>query len=181
MNLAFSILSAASATAEAAATEAAAAAEELGVVDRLQAYTATAEQSIAQQQLADPDYWGSVGIITVAGLLMVFVILALLIFIFWGMGQFFMALDKKKAAKLEAEKAAKAAEAAKQAEAAPAEEITEEDISDDDEIIAVISAAIAAYSEQDGKQYEIRSIRRKDSRTRSAWSLAGIGENTRPF
>ncbi len=171
MNLAFSILSAASA-----------AAEEVGVIDRLQAYAGSEEQSIAQQQLADPDYWSSVGIITITGLLMVFVILALLIFIFWAMGKFFMTLDKKKAAKLEAEKAAKAAEAAKKAEAAPAAapEI-EEEISDDDEIIAVISAAIAAYSEQDGKQYEIRSIRRKDSRTRSAWSLAGIGENTRPF
>lgn len=182
MNLPISILSAASATVEAVTTEAASAAEELGVIDRLQAYTATADQSIAQQQLADPDYWGSVGIITLAGLLMVFVILALLIFIFWAMGQFFMSMDKKKAAKLEAEKAAKAAEAAKKAADAPAVEAeADEEYVDDDEVIAVISAAIAAYSEQDGKQYEIRSIRRKDSRTRSAWSLAGIGENTRPF
>ena len=171
MNLGFSILLAAQA-----------AAEKGGVIDRLQAYTGTEEQSIAQQQLADPDYWSSVGIITLTGLLMVFVILALLILIFWAMGQFFKAVDKKKAAKLEAEKAAKAAEAAKKAAEAPVvEEIAEDDFADDDEIIAVISAAIAAYSEQDGKQYEIRSIRRKDSRTRSAWSLAGIGENTRPF
>ncbi len=171
MNLAFSILSAASA-----------AAEEVGVIDRLQAYAGSEEQSIAQQQLADPDYWSSVGIITLTGLLMVFVILALLILIFWGMGQFFKSMDKKKAAKLEAEKAAKAAEAAKKAAKAPVvEENADDEYTDDDEIIAVISAAIAAYSEQDGKQYEIRSIRRKDSRTRSAWSLAGIGENTRPF
>ncbi len=156
--------------------------EELGVIDRLQSYTEIEGSSIAQQQLADPDYWSSVGIITLTGILVVFFILALLIFIFWGMGQIFKAIDKKKAAKLEAEKAAKAAEAAKNAEAAPvAEAEPEEDYSDDDEIIAVISAAIAAYSEQDGKSYEIRSIRRKDSRTRSAWSLAGIGENTRPF
>lgn len=156
--------------------------EELGVIDRLQSYTEIEGSSIAQQQLADPDYWSSVGIITLTGILVVFFILALLIFIFWGMGQIFKTIDKKKAAKLEAEKAAKAAEAAKKAEAAPvAEAQPEEDYSDDDEIIAVISAAIAAYSEQDGKSYEIRSIRRKDSRTRSAWSLAGIGENTRPF
>ena len=157
-----------------------AAAEEVSVIDRLQSYTQSdGGPSIAQQQLADPDYWSSVGIITVTGILVVFFILALLIFLFWGMGQIFKALDKKKAAKLEA---AKAAEAAKQAESAPVvEEESDEDYSDDDEIIAVISAAIAAYSEQDGKSYEIRSIRRKDSRTRSAWSLAGIGENTRPF
>lgn len=161
---------------------AASASEDVGVIDRLQSYTEIEGSSIAQQQLADPDYWSSVGIITLTGILVVFFILALLIFIFWGMGQIFKALDKKKAAKLEAEKAAKAAEAAKKAESAPvAVEEPEEDYSDDDEIIAVISAAIAAYSEQDGKSYEIRSIRRKDSRTRSAWSLAGIGENTRPF
>lgn len=170
MNLAYSILSAASA-----------AAEDVSVIDRLLSYTEIDGNSVAQQQLADPDYWSSVGIITVTGILVVFLILALLIFVFWGMGQVFKTLDKKKAKKAEAEKAAKAAEAAAKAEASPAVEAVEDDMSDDDEIIAVISAAIAAYSEQDGKTYEIRSIRRKDSRTRSAWSLAGIGDNTRPF
>ncbi len=156
----------------------AAATEELGVIDRLQAYTETAEKSIAQQQLADPDYWGSVGIITVTGILVVFLILAILIVVFWGMGQFFQIKDKRNAAKAEA---AKAAAAVNTPAPAPVEEIEEADDSDDDEIIAVISAAIAAYSEADGKQYAIRSIKRKDSKTRSAWSLAGIGDNTRPF
>ncbi len=169
MNLALSILSEA------------AAAENQGVIDRLQSYLGSADQSIAQQQLADPDYWGSVGIITLTGLLVVFLILAILIFLFWGMGKIFSGIDKKKAAKAKAA----ADEAAKKAASAPvaaeAEETGDEDYSDDDEIIAVISAAIAAYSEEDGKQYEIRSIKRKDNRTRSAWSLAGIGENTRPF
>ncbi len=172
MNIALSLLSAAS-SADAA---------EQGVIDRLQSYTGTEDISIAQQQLADPDYWSSVGIITLTGILVVFFILAILIFFFWLMGVIFKSLDAKKAAKAKAEADAKAKEAAaKAAEApAPAAEV-EEDYTDDDEIIAVISAAIAAYSEADGKQYEIRSIRRKDNRTRSAWSLAGIGENTRPF
>lgn len=166
MSLALSFLS------DAASTEA------QGVIDRLQAYTGSAEQSIAQQQLGDPDYWSTVGIITITGVLVVFFILAILIFIFWAMGQFFKSKDKRKAAKAEAEKAAAAAKAPAPA---PVEEIEEADDSDDDEIIAVISAAIAAYSEADGKQYAIRSIKRKDSKTRSAWSLAGIGDNTRPF
>ncbi len=173
MNIALSLLSAAS-SADVA---------EQGVIDRLQSYTGTEDISIAQQQLADPDYWSSVGIITLTGILVVFFILAILIFFFWLMGVIFKSLDAKKAAKAKAEADAKAAEAAK-AVAAPAPasvEEVEEDCTDDDEIIAVISAAIAAYSEADGKQYEIRSIRRKDNRTRSAWSLAGIGENTRPF
>ncbi|MBQ8171440.1 MAG: OadG family protein [Oscillospiraceae bacterium] len=155
-------------------------AEAPGVIDRLQSYVGNADQTIAQQQLADPDYWSSVGIITITGLLVVFLILGILIFIFWGMGQFFKSMDKRKAQKAEAAKAAEAVKTV--APVAVVEDAAEEDVvADDDEIIAVISAAIAAYSEADGKQYEIRSIRRKDSRTRSAWSLAGIGENTRPF
>lgn len=155
-------------------------AEAQGVIDRLQAYAGTEDTSIAQQQLADPDYWGSVGIITVTGILVVFLILVILIAVFWGMGQFFKIKDKRKAAKAEAAKAAAAASAPAPAPA-PVEEIEAADDSDDDEIIAVISAAIAAYSEADGKQYAIRSIKRKDNKTRSAWSLAGIGDNTRPF
>lgn len=151
----------------------AAAAETPGVIDRLQAYVETEDLTVAQQQLADPDYWSSVGIITLTGILFVFVILAILILFFWGLGKFFETKDKRKAAKANAVEAAPAAEAV--------EEADDYDDSDDDEVIAVISAAIAAYSEADGKQYAIRSIKRKDSRTRSAWSLAGIGDNTRPF
>ena len=137
-------------------------AEAEGVIDRLQAYVETDGKSIAAQQLADPDYWGTVGIITLTGILVVFLILGILIFMFWGLGKIFETIDKKKTAKAAAAAAAKAAEVK---EAPVVEEIVEEDSSDDDEIIAVISAAIAAYSEQDGKSYEIRSIRRKDSRT----------------
>lgn len=159
----------------------AAAAESQGVIDRLQSYAGSAEQSIAQQQLADPDYWSTVGIITITGILVVFLILAILIFFFWLMGTIFKAIDKSKAKKAEAAKAAAAAEAAKAVSDPVVEETEDDDYTDDDEIIAVISAAIAAYSEQDGKAYEIRSIKRRDNRTRSAWSLAGIGDNTRPF
>lgn len=165
MNLALSFLSAA-----------AEAVEESGVIDRLQAYVETEDLTVAQQQLADPDYWSSVAIITLTGLLFVFVILAILILLFWGMGKFFETKDKRKA-----EKAAAAKVNAAEAAPAAAEVVEEYDDSDDDEVIAVISAAIAAYSEADGKQYAIRSIKRSDSRTRSAWSLAGIGDNTRPF
>ncbi len=147
------------------------------VIDRLQGYAETADKSIAQQQLADPDYWSSVGIIALTGILVVFLILAILIFFFYGLGAIFKAIDKSKAAK----KAA-AAEAAKQTEA-PTPAPVVEDAADDneDEIIAVISAAIAAYAEEDGTSYTIRSIRRKGDRTRSAWSMAGINANMRQF
>ena len=192
MNIAYSILSAAAsveaaATAEAssgpwknvldavqtAASEAGSSADQ-GVIDRIQALPD------AHAQLADPDYWGSVGIITVTGILVVFFILAILIFLFWLMGTVFQNIDKSKKAKAEAAKAA-AAKAAPAPAPAAVEEVAEEDEDNDDEIMAVISAAIAAYAEEEGTSYTIRDVKRRDKRARSAWSLAGIGENTRPF
>lgn len=170
MNIAYSILSAASAvesTVGAAESEASG-----GIIDRIQAL------GTASEQIKDADYWGSVGIITITGILIVFCILAILIFFFWLMGTIFKGVDKKKKAKAEAAKAAAPAAAPAPA---PVEEAAEDDADSDEEIMAVISAAIAAYAEEEGTSYTIRNVKRRDSRTRSAWSLAGIGENTRPF
>ena len=154
-------------------------ASEQGIIDRLKSY------SDAEGQLADPDYWGSVGIISLTGILVVFFILAILIFVFWLMGKVFVTAANRKKSKALAEKAAAEKAAAKPEPAAPAPAVEaasdEADYDDDEEIMAVISAAIAAYAEQDGTSYTIKDVRRMDSRTRSAWSLAGIGENTRPF
>ncbi len=142
-----------------------------GAIDRLQGLGS------AKDQLGDPDYWGSVGILTITGILVVFLILAILIFFFWLMGTIFKAIDKSKAAK----------KAALEAEKAPAptpvvEKIEEEEPDNDDEIVAVISAAVAAYAEAEGTAYTIKSIsKRKTARTRSAWSMAGINENMRQF
>lgn len=192
MNIAYSILSAA-ASVEAAATAEASSGPWKNVLDAVQTATSeagsSADQGVidriqalpdAHAQLADPDYWGSVGIITVTGILVVFFILAILIFLFWLMGTVFQNVDKSKKAKAEAAKAA-AAKAAPAPTPAAVEEVAEEDEDNDDEIMAVISAAIAAYAEEEGTSYTIRDVKRRDKRARSAWSLAGIGENTRPF
>ena len=192
MNIAYSILSAA-ASVEAAGTGEASPGPWKNVLDAVQTATSeagsSADQGVidriqalpdAHAQLADPDYWGSVGIITVTGILVVFFILAILIFLFWLMGTVFQNVDKSKKAKAEAAKAA-AAKAAPAPAPAAVEEVAEEDEDNDDEIMAVISAAIAAYAEEEGTSYTIRDVKRRDKRARSAWSLAGIGENTRPF
>lgn len=151
-------------------------AESGNVIERIQAL------GTADKQLTDPDYWSSVGIITLTGILVVFLILAILIFFFWLMGTIFKSVATAKANKKAAE-----AEAAKAAVPAPApvvEEaaVEEEEITDDDEIIAVISAAIAAY---EGEGYTIKSISRRGSdgngRTRSAWSMAGLSCNMTKF
>ena len=55
---------------------------------------------------------------------------------------------------------------------------------DDDEVIAVISAAVAMMAASDGKSYAVKSIKRTANQNRqagSAWSAAGKRENTRPF
>ena len=151
---------------------------EPSVIDRLLSYAGDAEKSVAQQQISDPDYWGSVGIITLTGILVVFLILALLIFFFWLLGTLFKAVDKSKKKKQEAAAAAKAQEVVQKVVEEPA--VEEIDEVDDGELIAVISAAIAAYTDDEG--FTIKSVRKHDGkRARSAWSAAGITENTRPF
>jgi sodium pump decarboxylase gamma subunit len=54
---------------------------------------------------------------------------------------------------------------------------------DEDEVVAVISAAVAMMSLAEGKNYRVKSVKAIKSTTqgRPAWSMAGLRENTRPF
>ena len=151
-------------------------AESGNVIDRIQGLGGAAEQ------LKDQDYWGSVGIITITGILVVFLILAILIFFFWIMGSIFKAADKSRTEKAEAEKLSAPAPVPAPAPVEEAVEEEEEEPDNGEEIIAVISAAVAAYEGESG--YVIKSISRhsdSDRRTRSAWSMAGIGKSMRRF
>ena len=114
--------------------------------------------------------WASV----ITGLVVVFLILGILIGFIYLIG-LFSNIGKKKEKKTK-EKAPEAPVA----EPAPVveEEVYEED---DSEIIAVISAAIAAYGEQEGKTYAIKKIKRSEKQPRSSWGTAGVIDNTRPF
>lgn len=117
--------------------------------------------------------WGIIGSTVVTGIVVVFLILAILVGFLSLMG---MILGGRK-------KSAPSAPAAERpAAAAPVVNTIEdeaEDYEDDGEIIAVISAAIAAYGETEGKQYRIASVKKRDRAVRSGWSAAGIAENTR--
>mgnify|MGYP000888637325 CR=1 FL=1 len=55
--------------------------------------------------------------------------------------------------------------------------------SDEDEVVAVISAVIASLSVSDGKTYKVKSIKpvKSYSSSRPAWAMAGLRENTTPF
>lgn len=54
---------------------------------------------------------------------------------------------------------------------------------EDEEVIAVIMAAIAAMGAAEGKQYALRSVRQvtRGGSGRSVWAQAGIMDATKPF
>lgn len=123
--------------------------------------------------------WELIGSTVVTGVVIVFLILAILIFFLWAMGKIFQAVGNAKKKKTEENALVIAVAPAVSESQTDEAEIYEEN--DDDEIIAVISAAIAAYGEAEGKQYRICGIKKREKSQRSGWSAAGIAENTRSF
>ena len=115
------------------------------------------------------------------GLVVVFLGLAILIGFITLMAQVFKVINGNKEAKAaEAKRAAEAAEAVKAAEAAKAVPVAQpepvvEDVTDDSELIAVIAAAIAAFTDSD-KQLVVRKVRRV-----SGWNRAGRAEQVYRF
>lgn len=116
--------------------------------------------------------------VVITGLVVVFLGLILLIAFISIIGRFFSTIDKKKKAAPKVPEAAPKAAAPIKPAAAPSVRNT-----DDDEIIAVISAAVAMMSETDGKAYRIKSVKAAagNSSSRNAWAAAGLRESTNPF
>ena len=118
--------------------------------------------------------------VTAIGLVVVFVGLAILIGFITLMAQAFKAIDARKAAKLKAEQTAKLEAEARAAAAAPAPapvaepEPAGEEV-DDSALIAVIAAAIAAYTDSD-KQLVVRRVRRV-----TGWNRASRAEQVYRF
>ncbi len=114
---------------------------------------------------------------TFTGILIVFAALVLLIFIIWLFGKFFSISNKS------AKKSEKKAETVKTAPAAVPVVLPAAPAQSNDDIIAVIAAAVAMYGESEGKTYAVRSVRRSanNNGTRSAWAAAGIAQNVRSF
>ena len=119
--------------------------------------------------------------VTAIGLVVVFLGLAILIGFITLMAMVFKVIDGRKAAKAaeakRAEEAERAAQAAKAAAAAPAPvaEPVVEEVTDDGELIAVIAAALAAFTDSD-KQLVVRRVRRV-----SGWNRAGRAEQVYRF
>lgn len=112
--------------------------------------------------------------VVITGLCVVFLSLVILILFVWAFGKLFFRKQKKPGAVPDIPKA-EPVKTTKPVNTAPSS-------ADDDEIIAVIAAAVAAMGKADGKTYRIKSVRADKNRSsRSAWSLAGLQNNTNPF
>ena len=112
-------------------------------------------------------------VVTITGIVLVFLILILLMAIITLEGKIFDSMNAKKKAAKEAAKAPAAQPAApvQQAAAAPAPQV-EEGIPGD--VVAAIMAAIHAMG--NGK-YTLKAVRR----SKNGWGKAGVNDTTAPF
>ena len=126
--------------------------------------------------------WTKVWAVVITGLVVVFLALVLLIFFVQVFGKIFsgIANKEKKTSKPDVIPVPQVTVPENVTRSVP-EPVAAED---DDEVIAVISAAVAMMAARDGKKYAVRSINRTENRRRSAgsvWGAAGQRENTLPF
>lgn len=128
---------------------------------------------------ADLSSTQTIGVI-ISGLVVVFLVLLLLVGFVRLFSSFF---EKGKKDSPKKQTAPPEPETKKIALQPPAPEITLSPDDDPDEIIAVISAVVAQMSAQDGKQYKIKSVKAKNSKTagRPLWASEGLRQNTAPF
>ena len=117
--------------------------------------------------------WSYVFTVVLTGMVVVFLGLVLLIAAITIMGKIFEALRASK-------KDEKPAPAAKPAPTPAPKPPVVSSLADDDEVIAVIAAAVAAMAEADGTVYAIKSVKRSTPR-RNAWGAAARSEMTSSF
>ena len=135
---------------------------------------------------------GQITAMTIVGLLVVFSALLILVLFLYGSGSVFKKAAGKpqqktapKQAQPPKKTAAPAAPAAPKAPAkAPAAAAAPASAGEDEEVIAVIMAAISAMGEAEGKTYQLKSVKPVSdgaANPRRAWSQAGLISQTRPF
>lgn len=125
-------------------------------------------------------YWDVAINVTFTGIVIVFsmlVLLVLVLVIFGLISSFARKLSEKKSERINK------AQLAKMASDTYIEEpsnLSQNTTSNQNEIVAAISAAIATIYSGSGKKPIIKSIK-KSSVRRSAWASAGIADNTKSF
>ena len=119
--------------------------------------------------------------VTLTGIALVFAMLLLLVIVLTVFGGVSIALSKakdKKAAKVKAEAYANMMADSQDEASAPVQQNVA--AADDDEVIAVISAAVYSLYAGTNIKPVIKSIKKSSSR-RTSWAKAGISDNTRVF
>lgn len=119
-----------------------------------------------------------VAAVVITGLVVVFLALLLLIFFFILLGKIFGEKKKKPQTKVEE---AKPVVTETKVEMTVAQEAPVIEDGIEEEVVAVITAAIAAMSAQTGKKMKLVGIRTTSRNVRPAWAQAGLVDNTRPF
>ncbi len=122
-------------------------------------------------------YLGDAGMTILIGLVVVIGTLLMLTGIFYLFG-FIMSATSKPKKKKEEPKKETAVAAAPPAKAPVPVPTVQSGISG--EVVAAIAAAVAMMAPE-GKRYAIKSVSRATNGGRSAWSAAGVADNTRPF
>ena len=125
--------------------------------------------------------WNTAINVTFTGVSVVFGMLVLLVLVLMIFG--FISGTMTKIANKKAEKVNKA-NLAKLAAQAEQEEVISQPIttvSNDEQIVAVISAAVAMMYENSGKKPVIKAIKKSSTSRRTAWASAGLADNTRSF
>ncbi|MBQ8120498.1 MAG: OadG family protein [Ruminococcus sp.] len=135
-------------------------------------------------KLSGKDYTATdIASVVITGMSVVFIGLVLLVLFVSIYGGLFNKANQKKKEKQEAEKQAAEAEKAKKTENKPVQPAVNAPAATDgieEEIVAVIAAAVAAIGEKSGKKLVVKSIKRSVSQ-RDPWAAAGLVDNTRPF
>ena len=112
--------------------------------------------------------------VVITGLVVVFLGLILLIACINIIGKIFTAINNRK-------KSSETVTSADTKAVSISESVSEN--TDDDEVIAVISVAVAMMSAADNTTYRVKSIKAVNSSAspRNAWAMAGLKETTNPF
>lgn len=121
-------------------------------------------------------HWLSAGgLLTVLGMVLVFTVLVILIVVITLFGKVMTAGQKKPKVKVKKPVEVKPVIINSSAPAAPAAS------EDENELIAVIAAAVDAIYSGSGKKAIIRNIKPAAAGGRSAWATAGVLQNVKSF
>ena len=120
--------------------------------------------------------------VVISGLAVVFAALILLILFVWIYGKIFDSIKSKK--KKSRDNEVKEKISTIKTELPQSDEVSLQEDSEEDEVVAAISAVIAQIADEEGTNLRVKSIRpalQSRNSGQNAWALEGLRQNTAPF